>query len=397
MSHPFDIYSAQILSFKLEGQKQHNDNTVNCDTEKVVQRNIQLAEQSGADSIILFGAGDGKLAKALAKSKPTWMELIICDLYPENILKIRKDNFTSDPLNSNTHLLVDSSIWAVLLLLIQYGFTATKSRLILNPCIEGESKKKHQSLQKLFSSHKNIQIPDTQDSNIKISAAAIVSPDEPDLDSFISSFPSWIYELVLVWDCNDYSKIPVIPCESGIKIVNICNPLNNNFGAQRNIMLEHCHGDWVLYLDADERLAINDWDLLKRIASYDKCDGWHFPRLTFYPDKDHCRIGFGLWPDLQLRFFRNSPKIKFINNIHEQIIGLKGYTGIIAGSPISHLTHLIKNRDEIESKLANFNNATSGMIKHKLNSELPTLASELLKPQKDIPLLPIILPSISYR
>ncbi len=394
MNHPFDIYSEQILSFKLEGQKQHNDVGLTCDTEKNVQRNIQFAEKSGAESIILFGAGDGKFAKALAESKPAWMELIICDLYPENILRIRDYNFRSDLLNSKTHLLVDSSIWAVLLLLIQYGFTGIKSRLILNPCIEGENKKKHQSLQKLFSSHKNIQIPDNQDSNIKISAAAIVSPDEPDLDSFISSFPSWIYELVLVWDCNDSSQLPVIPCRSDIKIVNICNPLDNNFGAQRNVMLAHCHGDWIMYLDADERLAIKDWDILKKIASYDKCDCWYFPRLTFYPDKDRCRVGFGLWPDLQLRFFRKSPKIKFINNIHEQIIGLKGYTGIIAGSPISHLTHLIKNRDEIESKLTDFNNAAGGKIKHKLNSELPTLDSKLLKPQENIQLLPIILPSI---
>ncbi|WP_291326905.1 glycosyltransferase [Desulfovibrio sp. UCD-KL4C] len=394
MNHPFDIYSKQILSFKLEGQKKHNDLWLNYDTEKIVQRNIQFAEQSDAESIILFGAGDGKLAKALADSKPAWMELIICDLYPENILKIKDYNFTSDLLNSKTHLLVDSSIWAVLLLLIQYGFTAIKSRLILNPCLEGENKKKHQSLQKLFSSHKSIQIPDNQNSNIKISAAAIVSPNEPDLDSFISSFPSWIYELVLVWDCNDYSQLPVITCESDLKIVNVCNPLSNNFGAQRNVMLEHCQGDWVIYLDADERLTIKDWDLLKKIASYDKCDYWYFPRLTFYPDKDHCRIGFGLWPDLQLRFFRKSPKIRFIKNIHEQITGLKGYTGIIAGSPISHLTHLIKNRDEIESKLTNFNNAAGGKITHKLNHELPTLDSKLIKPQEDVPLLPIILPPI---
>jgi hypothetical protein len=31
--------------------------------------------------------------------------------------------------------------------------------------------------------------------------------------------------------------------------------------------------------------------------------GWHLPRLTFYPDPEHCRLGFGLWPDLQLRLF----------------------------------------------------------------------------------------------
>lgn len=394
MKHPFDIYSEQVLSFKLEGQNQYNNVAKNCDTEKVIQKYLHLFKKTDTTAIILFGAGDGKFAEELARFKPDFMELIVCDLYPENIQKLKAKNFSPETFYSNTHLLVDSSIWAVFLLLIQYGFTSKKSRLILNPCLDGESKKKHQSLQKLFSSHRNIQIPANEDSTVKISAAAIVSPDEPDLDSFISSFPPWIYELVLVWDCKNDSDLPVISCESRIKIVNVCNPLNNNFSAQRNVMLSHCHGDWVVYLDADERLLENDWELLKRIALYEQCDGWYFPRLTFYPDKDHCRMGYGLWPDLQLRFFRKYPATEFINNIHEKIIGLEKCSGIITGSPIAHLTHLIKNRDEIESKLANFNKATDGRLSHKLNSELPTLAAKLLRPQEDIPLLPIILPSI---
>ncbi|MBI9111029.1 glycosyltransferase [Maridesulfovibrio ferrireducens] len=394
MKHPFDLYSKQILSFKLEGQKQDNAVVKSCETEAIVQKHLQFATKSGSSSIILFGAGDGKLADDLAKSKPEWMKFVICDLYPENIQKLSDSNFVLDANNSNSHLLVDSSIWAIFMLLIQYGFTAEKSHLILNPCIQGESKKKHQSLQKLFSGCNHIQIPEHFDTDVKISAAAIVSPDEPDLNSFISSFPAWLYELVLIWDCTNYSDIPGISCDSDIKIVNICNPLNNDFASQRNVMLNHCRGDWIIYLDADERFLNKDWELLKRIASYKQCEGWYFPRLTFYPDKDYCRMGYGLWPDLQLRFFRKSSKIKFINKVHEQIVGLEGQTGIIAGSPIRHLTHLIKNRDEIESKLANFNNATAGKFNHKLGSEFPKLASDLLKPQKNVPLLPIILPSI---
>ncbi|WP_031479591.1 glycosyltransferase [Maridesulfovibrio frigidus] len=395
MKHAFDIYSEQTLSFKLAGQKKSEDFLVDCDIELLAKKCLSFAKKANALALIIFGAGDGSLAEKIAILKPQELRLIVCDLYPEEIQNIQKRKKFLDTTD-NTHLIADTSIWAHFLLLLQYGFTSATSHLVLNPCIQGDSKKNHQNLQKLFSGCKNVLLPESKDNGIKISAGAILSPDEPDLDSFISSFPAWLEELVLVWDCSDDKEIPLISCDTGLKIVNICHRLNNDFGAQRNIMLDSCKGDWIIYLDADERFPEKQWEQLKKIASYKDCDGWYFPRMTLYPDADHCRMGYGLWPDLQLRFFRKSAKTKFLNKIHERLAGLEGQTGLLAEAPIKHITHLLKNRTEIEAKLASFNKATAGRFNHKLGSELPRVETSLLETKKNIPLPPVILPKIIF-
>ncbi len=396
MKHAFDIYSEQTLSFKLAGQKQSDDFSLDCDIEFFAKKHLNFAKKANASALILFGAGDGNFAEHIAALKPQELNLIICELYPEDIRKFQQQYLFLHTA-SNTHLLVDTSIWAHLLLLLQYGFTSTTSHLVLNPSIKGESKKNHQNIQKLFSGCKTIQTPDNNENlKIKISAGAILSTDEPDLDSFISSFPIWLEELVLVWDCSDAEEIPLISCDTGLKIVNICHRLNNDFGAQRNIMSDSCKGDWIIYLDADERFPEKQWDQLKKIASYKDCDGWYFPRMTLYPDEEHCRMGYGLWPDLQLRFFRKTAETKFINKIHEQLTGLKGQTGLLPEAPIKHITHLLKNRTEIEKKLAAFNNVAAGRFLHNFGTELPRVENSILEIQKNISLPPIILPKIIF-
>ncbi|OEU65888.1 MAG: hypothetical protein BA863_03105 [Desulfovibrio sp. S3730MH75] len=395
MKHAFDIYSEQTLSFNLAGQKQSEGFLLDCDRELLAKKHLKFVNKANASALIIFGMGDGSFAEKIATLKPQELHLIICDLYPEDVQKLQQQKIFLDTA-ANTHLLVDTSMWAHLLLLLQYGFTSTASHLVLNPCIQGESKKNHQNLQKLFSGYKTIQCLENTDDNIKISAGAILSPDEPDLDSFISSFPAWLEELVLIWDCSNAEEIPVISCDTGLKIVNICHRLNNDFGTQRNIMLDSCKGDWIIYLDADERFPKDQWNQLKKVASYNKCDGWYFPRMTLYPDKEHCRMGYGLWPDLQLRFFRKTAKTKFINKIHEQLTGLEGQTGLLPEAPIKHITHLLKNRTEIESKLTSFNKAAGNRFSHKFGTELPSVETSTLEPQKNRPLPPVILPKINF-
>ncbi|CCO25195.1 glycosyltransferase [Maridesulfovibrio hydrothermalis] len=394
MNHCFDIYSKQILSFKLSGQQDTELFAPAADIEKITAKHLKLALQRNAQSIILFGLSDALLAAKIMKDKPAGLQFIICDLHPEHVRKI-KSGFPKDFLKiNNTHLLTDSSIWAHLLLLIQNDFAAAKSHLILNPDLKGKSKEIHQKLQKLFSGLKYIS-PTPLPGKPKISAAAILSTDEPDLESFISSFPDWLEELVLVWDCAAADSPPSLPRHDKLKIINIHHPLNADFSAQRNRMIKHCSGDWIIYLDADERLDNECWNLIKILASIKECDGWYLPRITFYPDKNNCRAGYGLWPDLQLRLFRNLENIKFINKIHEQLQGITGNYGIIPTAPISHLTHLLKSRTHIKSKLDLFNEATDGIFQHKLNAEFPNVPAQLLKPAKNNSLMPVIIPEIN--
>ncbi|WP_421901192.1 glycosyltransferase [Maridesulfovibrio sp.] len=392
MSHPFNKYSEQILSYQLSGQEQETLRVLPSTPEETADKHLRFAARRNAETIILFGAGDGLLGKALAENKTTGQELLICDLYPEYIRLLKQNGF--DKVQEDCTLLTDSSIWAILLLLIQNGYTATDSHLILNPGLDGKSKKRHQELQKLFSGSKEITTP-VQPLPRKISAAAILSPDEPELENFITNFPDWINEIILVWDCEESVPVPILQEFHRAEIINIRHPLDADFSAQRNRMLENCSGEWIIYLDADERLDPKCWDEIRLMTSCRECDGWYLPRMTFYPDQDHCRIGYGLWPDLQLRFFKNNPNLKFVNKIHEQLTGLQGVSGILPNCPIQHLTHLLKSREKIESKLKNFNRSTGGHFSHRLGSEFPHITNKLLSPRKDRKVGPILLPTIS--
>ncbi|WP_320176257.1 glycosyltransferase [Maridesulfovibrio sp.] len=331
------------------------------------------------------------LAKALAENKKTNQELLICDLYPEHIRTLTQNKL--DQSHENCILLTDSSVWAILLLLIQNGYSASESHLILNPGLDGKSKNKHQNLQKLFSGSKQVSIP-TQPLPCKISAAAILSPDEPQLEDFIRHFPDWITEIILVWDCIESAPVPKLQRFHRAEIINIHHPLDADFSAQRNRMLKNCSGEWIIYLDADERLHPESWDEIRLMTSCEACNGWYFPRMTFYPDQNHCRIGYGLWPDLQLRLFKNNCNLRFVNKIHEQLTGLQGASGILMDIPIHHLTHLLKSREKIESKLENFNLSTGGHFSHQLGSELPSIANNLLSPRKERKVGPLLLPDI---
>ncbi|WP_239061097.1 glycosyltransferase [Desulfovibrio sp. JC022] len=362
--------------------------------EEAAEKHLRYAKRRNAKTIILFGAGSGTLGKVLAEKKSSEQELIICDLYPEHIRMLNKGGFGEINKNENYTLLTDSSIWALLLLLSQNGYETTDSHLILNPELDGQSKNKHQNLQKLFSGTKQIDPPEHA-SPCKISAAAILSPDEPELADFITNFPDWIDEIVLVWDCADLTPVPQLGKFHRAEIINVCHHLEADFSAQRNRMLENCSGDWIIYLDADERLSKESWDTTRLMTSFKGCNGWYLPRMTFYPDREHCRIGYGLWPDLQLRLFRNSPSLKFVNKIHEQLTGINGASGILTNCPIQHLTHLLKSRKMIESKLEKFNSSTGGNFSHQLGNEFPHLANKFVIPRNDWKLSPLLLPDIN--
>lgn len=394
MSHCFDTYSRQVLSFKLSGQKNYEQIITSEENEKAAQRHLRFAEKRNAETIIIFGAGDGVLSQIITRDKSDQITLVTCDLYPEHIRKLNQNIFVSISESPNTHIIADSSIWAVLLLLLQNGITSSNSHLVLNPALKNDIKKEHQKLQKIFSGVKTTPLPDTP-SIPKISAAAILSPDEPDLDSFISTFPDWLEEIVLLWDCATAIDHPQLNHDGGVKIINAHHPLEADFSAQRNRMLQYCTGEWIFYLDADERLDEAGWKILRQASAIKECNGWYLPRMTFYPDKKHCRMGYGLWPDLQLRLFRNTKQLVFVNKVHEQLNGFSGPSGILTAAPISHLTHLLKSRKNIESKLESFNKSTDGVFSHKLGYEYPYLTAELLNPSKSHSLLPVILPEFS--
>lgn len=83
----------------------------------------------------------------------------------------------------------------------------------------------------------------------------------------------------------------------------------DDFSAARNHTLEQCLGDWILYIDADERLRPVDRTYLEGTLDIDETVGY---RVLLHP-----RSGYSAYREI--RVFRNDPRIRFSGLMHETI------------------------------------------------------------------------------
>lgn len=104
------------------------------------------------------------------------------------------------------------------------------------------------------------------------------------------------------------------------------------FGAQKNFALSLAGGDWVLSLDADERVSPALAAELQQAMQGGKADGYEMPRLSSFCGRPMRHSGW--YPDYVLRLFRRG-KARFSDDVvHERVI----CDGMIArlGEPLLH-------------------------------------------------------------
>ena len=109
--------------------------------------------------------------------------------------------------------------------------------------------------------------------------------------------------------------------------------LNGHFSNFKNNLKEHCTGDWIFQIDADElpheSLITNLKSLLKlntttemllvpRVNTVDGLTQEHVNKWRWNINEK----GWVNWPDYQTRIIQNTPKIKWQNKVHEQIVGI---------------------------------------------------------------------------
>jgi (heptosyl)LPS beta-1,4-glucosyltransferase len=75
-----------------------------------------------------------------------------------------------------------------------------------------------------------------------------------------------------------------------------------NFSRQRNYALELAETDWLLFVDADERLTAALCDEIATVLRREFGAGWRVPRRNFLFGHEMRHTGW--WPDYQLRLMR---------------------------------------------------------------------------------------------
>jgi glycosyltransferase involved in cell wall biosynthesis len=100
------------------------------------------------------------------------------------------------------------------------------------------------------------------------------------------------------------------------------------FGAQKNFALSLARGDWVLSIDADERVSAPlAAEILSTISSA-SADGYEIARLSTFLGRPMRHSGW--FPDYVLRLFRRE-KARFTDHlVHERVI-CKGPIGRLSG------------------------------------------------------------------
>ena len=111
-------------------------------------------------------------------------------------------------------------------------------------------------------------------------------------------------------------------------------PLNSNFAAFKNNLTQHCTGDYIFQIDADEIPHQKLIEILPNILEENiECDVIMVPRVNTVSGitQDHMQQwgwavnekGWINWPDEQWRIYKNTSNIKWINKVHERLDGYK--------------------------------------------------------------------------
>ncbi len=137
---------------------------------------------------------------------------------------------------------------------------------------------------------------------------------------------------VIMLDQNSTDKTVSIARSLGAKIY---NSQSEDFAQNRNTLKSKSNYDWLLYLDADERLDKNTIEEIIEITKKNKSnEAYLFPRKNYMLGK-WLRHG-GWWPDYVPRLFKKNALLKWTGSVHESP-EIEGSFGC-AVNPITHLT-----------------------------------------------------------
>lgn len=150
---------------------------------------------------------------------------------------------------------------------------------------------------------------------IKISVAMITYNEESNLKDCLESV-KWADEIVVV-DGSSRDKTREIAKELGAKVIKTTNKLF--FDTNKNLAIEACQGDWILLLDADERVTS---ELAKEIKetinnSSKQTVAYWLKRKNYFLGR-YLQKG-GQYPDAVIRLFKKDKAKMPAETAHQQL------------------------------------------------------------------------------
>jgi glycosyltransferase involved in cell wall biosynthesis len=165
----------------------------------------------------------------------------------------------------------------------------------------------------------------------KISVAIITKDEERNIRECLESV-RWVDEIVVV-DNGSTDRTEAI-CEG--YSVRFYSEEWKGYSGQKNSAIDKTRNEWVLSLDADERVTpeLRD-EILCQMKNGPGHDGYYIARKNFFLGRWIRRCGW--FPDHNLRLFRKSRGRFLEREVHERI-EVKGTIGVLK-TPMEHWTY----------------------------------------------------------
>lgn len=186
----------------------------------------------------------------------------------------------------------------------------------------------------------------------KLSVYVITYNEELNIRACLESVASWADELVVV-DCYSTDETVKISHEFTDKIY---QHKFEGFGRLRNQALAHTSHEWVLSLDADERvpLALRD-EICRVLDQGPEADAYLFPRQNYFLGQwiKHC----GWYPDYRHAPLFRKGRAKYREDLVHEGIDVTGLVGYMK-EPLLHYPfrdvdqYLKKNMDRYSNLMA---------------------------------------------
>ena len=119
----------------------------------------------------------------------------------------------------------------------------------------------------------------------------------------------------IVVDSESIDGTAQVAAERGARVLS--HPFSG-FGAQKNFALSQAQGDWVLTIDADERVTSELAREIERVMANANADGYEIARLSSFCGRQMRHSGW--YPDYVLRLFRRG-RARFTDAlVHERVV-----------------------------------------------------------------------------